>query len=172
MTRIYVVWTLIMTNYDNSFLLFLSRQAPMILKKIFNWFLPVRQRKRFVPFEVFLALQASPYVAERVFRLKWIIQKHKSLESLEYFKWIKINYSNLFQRKDSCHSRYSCSIKRNYFLFYVTYFPIYVCKCHVLFINLQMQKSFIDFQGTCSRGSTGRATIKKDWTYKREIVIL
>ena len=52
--------------------------------------------------------------------------------------------------------------KRNHFLFYVTDFPVYVCKCHVLFINLQMQKSFIDIHGTCSRGSTGRATIKKD----------
>ena len=71
----------------------------MIFKKIISGFLPVGQRKRFVPFEVFLALQASPYVAERVFRLRWIIQKHKSLESLEYFNWIKINYSNSFQRK-------------------------------------------------------------------------
>jgi len=52
--------------------------------------------------------------------------------------------------------------KRNHFLFYVTDFPIDVCKCHVLFINLQMQKSFIDIHGTCSRGSTGRATIKTD----------
>ena len=59
-----------MTNYDNSFLLFLSRQAPMIFKKIFKIFLPIGQRKRFLPFEVFLALQASPYVAERVLRLK------------------------------------------------------------------------------------------------------
>ena len=71
----------------------------MIFKMIFSGFLPVGQRKRFLPFEVFLALQASPYVAERVFRLRWIIQKHKSLESLEYFNWIKINYSNSFQRK-------------------------------------------------------------------------
>ena len=42
----------------------------MIFKMIFSGFLPVGQRKRFLPFEVFLALQASPYVAERVFRLR------------------------------------------------------------------------------------------------------
>ena len=35
-----------MTNYDNSFLLFLSRQAPMILKKIFSGFLPAGHKKK------------------------------------------------------------------------------------------------------------------------------
>jgi len=35
-----------MTNYDNSFLLFLSRQAPMIFKKIFQGFLPAGHKKK------------------------------------------------------------------------------------------------------------------------------
>ena len=54
-------------SYSSS-CFFLSRQAPMIIKKIFSGFLPVGQRKRGVLLEKFLALQASLYVAEWVFK--------------------------------------------------------------------------------------------------------
>ena len=41
-------------NTDSFQALFLSRQAPMIIKKIFKDFCPPEHRKRFVPFELFV----------------------------------------------------------------------------------------------------------------------